>query len=255
MKVEALTVCVGRSSFLRETLAINKDKVDNFVVVTTPTDYETQRVCKEQGAQIVETDVFYQYGAPFDKGRAINKGLQELKYNDWVVLTDCDIVFMPPHKKMFQDNSLDKECMYGCPRIVLETKKDFKDFLIKAALGGSGIDINSLIKQDIVEIGVGFFQLFNLNSKIIETIKDSVVYADQETFEEMVLPAVNGDESYPRVFKDEGVIYPYFPTAGGSDSHFRHFFMSKNAIIGSQIPVIHLGKPGNGHGGMSMNFQ
>ena len=253
-KIEIVMTCVGRSSFLRETLSLNLPKVDNVIVVTTPTDFETQRVCRAAGAECIQTDVFYKNLAPFDKGRAINEAVSSLKYNEWVLFTDCDIILLPAHLGLFTNNSLDKNLLYGCRRIILETRKDYEAFIRKIAFNPKTLDINKYINDDMREIGVGFFQLLNMNSKLIKGILEEELFLDDESFENVVMPIVK-DVNYSRLYKKKGDLYPYFPTAGGSDSKFRHFFQERNAIAISNVPVIHLGSIGKGHAGATRNFE
>ena len=247
-KIELLLVCVNRSSFLKETLPCNKHKFDNVVVVTTPSDYETQHICREEGVQCVHTDVFYEDGAPFDKGRAINFGLNNLKYNEWVVLTDADIVFLNQHQKLFRDESLKKELLYGSDRIIIEDKSSYNKFVSDLALNPQNINLDSLRSKDGKQLAVGFFQMFYLGSDMIEKIKSFRSIFSQEEFDQIVLPSV-GDPNYPREGKVEGEIYPRFPTAGGCDSQFRFFYSREQKIAVVAIPVVHLGKDGIDHSG------
>lgn len=253
-KVEMVMTCVGRSSFLRETLPINLPKVDNIIVITTPTDYETHRVCAKNKVTCIETDLFYKHGAPFDKGRALNEGLKKLVHNDWVLLADCDIILLPAHKTFFRDKNLDKDFLYGCRRIILENRSKYLDFIKKIAFNIEDMNLKDEINDEPKEIGVGFFQYFNLKGKHIKEIINQEIFLDDNTFEQVIMPEVN-DRNYPRSLKEKGDLHPYFPTAGGSDSQFRHFFAEKKALAATAVPIIHLGKIGSGHSGSSRNFE
>ena len=253
-KIEIITTCVGRSSFLRETLQHNKSKVDNVIVVTSPTDYETHRICNGEGAVCVQTDLFYKYNAPFDKGRALNEGVKKLQHNEWVLLTDCDILLLPAHKNFLRDPKLNKELMFGCRRIILETRSKYLSFIKKIAFNPQEVDVNKLINDDPKEIGVGFFQLFNISSNRAQEILNEELNHDDQSYHGLVQPLVN-DLNYPWCYKNKRDLHPYFPTAGGSDSQFRHFYADKNLVAVSPIPVIHLGSIGRGHGGAERNFE
>ena len=196
-KVELLLVCVNRSSFLKETLPCNKHKFDNVVVVTTPSDYETHHICREEGVQCVHTDVFYEDGAPFNKGRAINIGLSNLKYNEWVVLTDADIIFLNEHQKLFRDESLNKELLYGSDRIIIQNKSCYSKFVSDLALNPQNINLDSLRSKDNKQFCVGFFQMFHLGSNMIKNIKLFRSIFSEEEFESLVLPSVD-NQNYPR---------------------------------------------------------
>jgi len=253
-KVELITTCVGRASFLKETLPHNKLKVDNVVVVTTPTDYETQKICREEEVECVETDLFYRYNAPFDKGRAMNEGVSKLAHNDWVLFSDCDVLLLPAHKDFFRNKDLDKENLYGCRRIIIEGRAQYMDFIKAIAFNPTTLNINSLVNDDDKEVGVGFFQFFNMKSKVIEGVLGREIYLDNKTYKALIDTYVK-DEAYPKIIKYQGQIHPCFPTAGGSDSQFRHFFIEQNLMVGLNIPVIHLGVVGSGHKGKSRNFE
>lgn len=257
MKVEAIMTCVGRSSFLKETLPINKDKFSNIIVITTPTDYETQKICEENDVCCVETNLFYKNGASFDKGRSLNEGFKNLKYQEWVVLTDCDIVFPTPFYGVFKNTKLNKNKLYCTRRLIIESKKEFLDFTRKVAYNPELLDISSMVRLDNKELGVGFFQMFHLQSKIIEEIKKIKVKINQDEFNELVVPLIKSKKDYSPVLKETGMIHPCFPTAGGSDSQFRHFFVERSAMsfLPEPVPVIHLGQIGKGHSGVSRSFK
>ena len=89
-KYEIITCSVNFSHILKETLPFNKKRVDNVVVVTTPTDFATHAVCRENEVEYIETDLFYKDGADFNKGLALNEAFKKLKYNDWVLHLDAD---------------------------------------------------------------------------------------------------------------------------------------------------------------------
>jgi len=55
---------------------------DNLVVVTHPRDLDTQQICNENGVKVVTTDAFNKDGAVFNKGAAINVGINALHKRD-----------------------------------------------------------------------------------------------------------------------------------------------------------------------------
>ena len=247
-KIELILTCVNRASFLRETLPHNKSKFDNVIVVTSPSDYETQLICKQEGVDCIETNSFYKDGAPFNKGNAINVGIESVKYGDWIVLSDVDILFLPPHKRFFREESLNKEVLYGSNRIILESKSDYIDFLCQLALNPDSVDLNALQHEAKNQPGVGFFQMFYNRSNIVNAIRHIADRFPDNVFKDLIFPIVK-DEAYPRECKVAGEVYPRFPHAGGSDAQFRHFFVQKNRLAVIGIPVVHLGKDGVDHSG------
>lgn len=100
-KVELLLVCVGYADFLRATLAWNMKQFDRTVVVTSSDDLDTQQVAKEAGATLVVSDRHKENGAAFNKGKLINEGFKALDFDDWVMLSDADVLFMPNFRQEF----------------------------------------------------------------------------------------------------------------------------------------------------------
>ncbi len=90
MKLEAVVVCVNYSDFLAWTLPNNKTFFDNMVVVTSSKDLRTQKLCEFWHVKCVVSDVCYESGAEFDKGKMINVGLKALDGVGWVVHLDAD---------------------------------------------------------------------------------------------------------------------------------------------------------------------
>jgi hypothetical protein len=92
--IEAVVTCVNYADYLVHTLPHLAKQVDRVVVVTSLSDSETVAVCKSvQKAILVQTDAFFESGAVFAKGRAINQGMNYLSLSDWVLFTDADMLF------------------------------------------------------------------------------------------------------------------------------------------------------------------
>jgi hypothetical protein len=118
MKIEAVTVCVGYDDFLAETIRHNLPHIDRWVVVTRSSDWRTIAVCRRWGISHIETDVFDEYpGEEFNKGRAINLGLQHLRGTDWILHIDADIALPERTRDMLDRARLDKTCVYGIDRL------------------------------------------------------------------------------------------------------------------------------------------
>jgi GTP:adenosylcobinamide-phosphate guanylyltransferase len=58
MRVEAVSVCVNYADFLEHTIDSVLAVVDDWVIVTTDSDKDTQRLCKQRGVRCVVTDAF-----------------------------------------------------------------------------------------------------------------------------------------------------------------------------------------------------
>jgi hypothetical protein len=117
VKLEAVIVCVNYADFLAETLPYNLQHFDDVIVVTSHTDQETVRVCERNSVEHFKTDVFTEYGDPFNKGKAINLGLSNLKKRDWLLHIDADIVLPHRYRDMLRRSMLKADCIYGADRV------------------------------------------------------------------------------------------------------------------------------------------
>lgn len=122
--VEAVIICVNYADFLAWTLPFNRNQFSNLVIVTTPEDKATQKLCTHYHVQCVMTDVFTANGRKFNKGAGINKGLEKLNRSGWLVQLDADIL-LPPRAKEFMGRALvDPTSIYGCDRFDLHSFDD-----------------------------------------------------------------------------------------------------------------------------------
>ncbi len=117
MRIEAVITCVNYADFLKHSLPLNINHLDHIVIVTSPTDKETKDLCQHYGVVCVDTDVFYEYGDPFNKGRGINVGLNYCRQDDWLLHLDADTVLPDHFKRVIGTAQLDKACLYGADRL------------------------------------------------------------------------------------------------------------------------------------------
>lgn len=120
VKIEAVITCVNYSDYLANTLQENIGHLDGVVVVTSPEDKETKSLCNRLGVHSIDTEVFYEHGDPFNKGRAINLGLAHLRHDDWLLHIDADILLPHRFRNALMMAKLQKDYIYGCDR--LETR-------------------------------------------------------------------------------------------------------------------------------------
>jgi len=115
LSVEAITVCVGYADFLAATLPENLPVLDEIVVVTTPEDEETRKVCRKHNVfHVLSED--HQRGGPFNKARLINRALDQIGCDDWVLHLDADIVLPRQFRRLLDWSHLDERCLYGADR-------------------------------------------------------------------------------------------------------------------------------------------
>jgi hypothetical protein len=117
MKIEAVSICVNYSDYLEVSLPINKKILDKIVIVTRSDDYKTIKVCKENNVLCIATDEFNNHPSGFNKFKGINKGLEYLDRDGWILFLDCDIVLDPLSRIVFDNLKLDETCLYGCDRV------------------------------------------------------------------------------------------------------------------------------------------
>lgn len=90
MRIEAVTVCVDYADMLAATAPINRALLDRWIVVTHPSDTETRDVCRNHSIECLATEDMHR--APgFQKANGINRGLDQLQGNDWLLHLDADI--------------------------------------------------------------------------------------------------------------------------------------------------------------------
>lgn len=126
LRLEVVTTCVGFDDILDVTLGINHPHVDSMIVVTSHDDKHTHRVCRKHGARCIQTDLFKKNGRNFNKGAAINAGLDYFQYNGWRLHLDSDIALPPNFRRLlFNHTHLDRQTIYGADRIdVIGTDRD-----------------------------------------------------------------------------------------------------------------------------------
>jgi hypothetical protein len=162
--MDCLTVSIGYGDYLRETLRRNRKHFDRYVVVTEASDYETIEVAQLHSAEIVFTEEHLKDGAAFNKGRAVNHGLQLLQDSGWVCLLDADIVLPLDFYKKFtaltpEDQQIRWASIYGIQRVMCESYRDWENY----KLTGNAL----LLKPDpdgprsSTSAPIGFCQIWN----------------------------------------------------------------------------------------------
>ncbi len=116
MKLEAVIICSSYSDFLQHTLPENLQHLDHVVVVTTPGDRATRALCEKLSVDCVDTEVFFDRGDRFNKGRGINLGLSHLRHEDWLLHLDADVLLPHRFRSMLEMAKLDESCLYGADR-------------------------------------------------------------------------------------------------------------------------------------------
>lgn len=177
MKLACVTVCVNYSDFLAWTLPINKQFFDYMVVVTTPEDKKTQKLCEFWNVHCLQTDRFHENGEKFNKGKGINEGLKLLnKQGDfWIVHMDCDIVLPPLFRQILDSTELDTNSVYHIDRMMCRSFEDWLAFYTQPILQHEAnvyvhprpFDLGVRIAKTDWQgwVGIGYFQMWHQPTK------------------------------------------------------------------------------------------
>lgn len=217
--VTGVLVCVNYADYLDVCLQENHKLLDRIVVVTTPEDNDTIKVCsKYSNVDVIKTRCFYDDGCVFDKGKALNKAIAvvERHRSSWVLIMDADIVLPINFKERTAGMKLNTVTLYGAPRHFAYGRADYEGF--KA----TGFTDYGLLR-DYYSPGnfpIGYFQLFN----------------------SMNLVRRGFTHPYPEGHND----------ASYTDLQFTKKFLSRGCI--RDIHTIHLGPAGVNHQGRITPF-
>jgi hypothetical protein len=130
LRLECVTTCVGFDDLLDVTLTLNHAHVDTMIVVTSHDDRRTQAVAHKHGAVCVQTDLFRKNGRKFNKGAAINAGMDWFQYKGWRLHLDADMVLPDNFRRMlFNHTHLDKDTLYGADRVNVIGRSNIKKVL------------------------------------------------------------------------------------------------------------------------------
>jgi len=180
LKIECVVTCVGYADFLAHTLPLNMSHFDKIVVVTSPADKDTQRVCDYYGVQVWLTDAFNaQWQGQFCKGAGVNQGLNRLDKDAWILHIDADIVLPPHFRRVLELADLDTTMIYGCDRAEFKSFEEWEEFhrnpepMQQGAgffihIGNTGKQLGTRVafQHHGGYVPIGFFQLWHSDSGI-----------------------------------------------------------------------------------------
>ncbi len=113
--ISIVQVCVGYADFLVETLPLNRIHAFHMVVVTVPSDTDTREICRRHRVQCLVTEDVSRDGE-FSKGRMIERGLQHLPAEGWILHLDADIVLPGRFRHDLARAHLEPEKLHGFDR-------------------------------------------------------------------------------------------------------------------------------------------
>ena len=120
MNLQAVTVSVNYSDFLVHTLEENHKLFKKWIIITDKKDTATKQLCEKyihHNVICVQTDVFYDNGAKFNKFAGINEGLKLVDDDAWVLFLDSDIAIHDHLNWILKHIGLEKDCIYGVDRV------------------------------------------------------------------------------------------------------------------------------------------
>lgn len=127
--MKAITVSVDYADLLAITLPRNAPRFSEVVVVTSPADRATQRLCEEvPGVRCHVTEAFYAgEGAVFRKWAALEEGLALLGRDGWIWVLDADILL--PQRFRVDAFNFCRGNLYGPRRRMLRNPAEYSDEL------------------------------------------------------------------------------------------------------------------------------
>lgn len=174
MYLEAITVCVNYGDFLVQTLPRNRCLFNHYVIVTDTKDNFTKKVCDTYNVKCIQTDVFYEDGHAFNKGRGINAGLDSLKKTGWILHLDADICLLPNYRRTLERKNLNSHKIYGLDRLMCNSYKDWQKITANPISIFNGITNEHKLGGRFIDnehgyLPLGFHQLWN-------PIKSTTIY-------------------------------------------------------------------------------
>jgi len=174
MRLEAVTVCVGYDDFLSAAALYNIRIFDRWVVVTEPEDEQTREVCRRHNIECLLSEDGSWGGADFAKGRLIERGLQHLSSDAWRLHLDADIV-LPAHTwSALEVAELQKDCIYGIDRLMVNSWDEWQKVVQSGYLDGKQFQFHCNVNfppglrvgsrwagNETGYVPIGFFQLWH----------------------------------------------------------------------------------------------
>lgn len=148
-KLDVIIVSVNYNDFLLVSLENNEKIFENITVVTSSSDFLCQKICEKFGVNCIVTDIMYENGAVFNKGKAINEGIKSISNPDYILLLDADILVM----ENIDIDMLDEETLYTSDRYFIKNYETYEEYI------SGKIEKDDFILES--DQGFGFFQLFN----------------------------------------------------------------------------------------------
>lgn len=166
MRLHGLTVCVNYADFLSLSIERWKEGLASLTIVTDSKDVATAALAMKHDANLFQTDVFYERGAKFNKGAAMEQVRKILPWEDWFLFFDSDVIPEPYWKATLITAEAHKKvvpgALYGATRfqskdLKAETGENNERFLFPAS---------SIIRD--APCDGGYFHLFHTSDEAVQ---------------------------------------------------------------------------------------
>lgn len=163
-KIEAIIVAYNFLDLAQITIPRNLPELDHLIIMTKENDpiIEYCKGLETDKITVVITDAFNHEGAKFNKGLVIALGMNVLKYKEWMITMDIDVVMPPNFKKGFFNLNPNRQKFYGMRRVNIESKKDLEM-----------LEKREKTLEDYIcyrGSGYGYWALCNYNSKTYQKL-------------------------------------------------------------------------------------
>jgi hypothetical protein len=174
--VEAVTVCVGYSDFLKETAKYNIPLFDNWIIVTEPQDEATRELCRKLNLHCILSEDGKRHGGAdgFAKGRLVERGLQHLSKAGYRTHIDADMALPYNFRHSLESSDPQDDMVYGIDRILVYSWEDWKKIQASGYLQGGQYDYKCRVNfakgfdvgtrwahPEMGYVPIGFFQLWH----------------------------------------------------------------------------------------------
>jgi hypothetical protein len=152
-KLDILIISVNYNDYLLLSLNNNIKYFENITIITSSDDILCQKICEKFGIKCLITNVMYEDGDYFNKGKAINFGLKNIENPDLVLILDADIVIT----KEIDLDTLNDGIFYYTGRYFCDDYETYKKW------ENNQIDLKEIGEYESNN-GLGYFQLFKYDS-------------------------------------------------------------------------------------------
>lgn len=116
MRIHGLVVSVNYADCLALGIGFWKLGLESLTIVTDSKDKQTARLAEIFGCNLFQTDVFYERGAKFNKGAAMEAARKVMPFEDWVLMFDADVIPDPRWRQTLMQSDIEPGALYGATR-------------------------------------------------------------------------------------------------------------------------------------------